>query len=88
MSFLISVAEAASSAVSVPAIKEWAEYGTEPGVLVGIIVVGCAIIVTGVLRYAKWFITWHTTQMEAQRQAHAAERDRLLNTLLEYVDED
>lgn len=88
MLFLAEVIPAVLRILPVSDIKEWAAYGTEPGVLVGIIVVGCAIIVTGVLRYARWFIMWHTEQMEAQRQAHSVERDRLLARLLEYVNEE
>lgn len=57
----------------VPSVQEWATYGTEPGVLVGIIVLGCATIIIGTLRVARWFIVWHTEQLDGQRAAHKVE---------------
>lgn len=72
---------------SIPTIAEWAEYGVSPGVLVGIIVIGCGFTVWLIVKLTMYFVEWHTTQMDSIRIAHATDREKYITKLDEIKDE-
>lgn len=71
----------------IPSIAEWAEYGTNPGVLIGVIIVLGSINTWFITKLFQFFISWHTEQMDAIRQAHAADREKYIVKLDEIKDE-
>jgi len=65
--------EQANTAIDVPNITDWATYGTNPGVLVGVIVISFALIVMGTTKAVKWLLMWHIDQLNAMRISYEAE---------------
>lgn len=71
----------------IPSIAQWAEYGTNPGVLIGVIIILGSINTWFITKLFQFFIQWHTQQMEAIRYAHAQDREKYITKLDEIKDE-